>query len=227
VNIHEPSRRIEPEYLHSFAAKRERAKMCGVEMRIRFGATQHALSSLLCMVALVAGCGSIPTEKTPSPTPSVEARSNAASLLYDLLGDEQHVSKLLIIKRDRHELHEVISRIASTANEARKGLENLARNDPTLNLKGAALPPGEQQARESESKARAHELLHSSGADYEFKLLLAQAEALAYAEHLAKVAAEHEPDRQQLKVFAEISARMSYLHGQVVALMRSPPTSSR
>jgi hypothetical protein len=178
---------------------------------------------LLGALALIAGCESSPTKKTPSTTQAAEARSNAASLLYDLLGDEQHVSKLLIVKRDRHELHEVISKISSTADQARKKLEALAREDATLNLKVPALPPGEKQTRESESKARAKELLHSSGADFEFKLLLAQAEALAYAEHLAKVAAQNEPRPEGAKVFSNISAQMGRLHSDVLALLRSPP----
>ena len=181
----------------------------------------------LCGAILLASCCSIPEHDVRSRNPSIDARSNAASLLHDLLDDEQHVSKLLIIKRDRKELHELIADIAATAKRERRRIELLARHDPGLNLKSSALPPGEMATRQSESKARARELLRSSGPDFEFKLLLAQAEALAYAEHLAKVAAEHEPNPERLKVFAEISARMSHLHARVVALMRSPPPSNR
>ena len=149
----------------------------------------------------------------------MEVRNNAASLLYDLLGDEKNVSKLLIIKRDRRELHDVIKNISATANAARKSIEKLAREDATLDLKASALPAGEKATRESTSKARAKELLQASGAEFEFKLLLTQAEALGYATHLAKVAAENESSPERAKAFAEISAQMQARHRDVLNLL--------
>lgn len=149
----------------------------------------------------------------------IAARNNAASLLYDLLGDEKNVSKLLIIKRDRQELHDVIKNISATADAARKSLEKLAREDATLDLKASALPPGEKAARESTSKARAKELLQASGAEFEFKLLLTQAEALGYATHLAKVAAENESSPDRAKVLSGISDQMQARHRDVVSLL--------
>jgi len=92
-----------------------------------------------------------------------------------------------------------------------------------LNLNNTALPPGEKAAREAESKARAGELLRASGAEFELKLLLAQAEALAYARHLAGVAADNETSPERAKVFADISARLQARHQEVLNLLRSPP----
>jgi len=174
---------------------------------------------VLGLVACTTACRS--PEPPAAPAGAVQPRNNAASLLYDLLGDEKNVSKLLIIKRDRRELHDVIKKVAATADASRKSLEKLAQEDATLNLKTMALPPGEKATRESESKARAKELLHASGAEFEFKLLLAQAEALAYATHLAKVAAENESSPERAKVFAEISAQMNARHQDVVNLLHA------
>jgi hypothetical protein len=174
----------------------------------------------LCLMAFAHADQSPP--RLPAGTSEAAAvRNNAAALLYQLLGDEKDVSKLLIIKRDRRELHQVIKSVASTSDAARKALEKLARGDNTLNLKDTALPPGEKAARASESKTRQGELLHASGADLEFKLLLTQAEALAYAEHLAKVAAQNETVPDRAKIFTTISEQMSALHQQVVSLLRS------
>jgi len=152
----------------------------------------------------------------------VQIRNNALSLLYDLLDDERNVSKLLIIKRDRRELHDVIKNVSTTANAAHKQLEMLSREDATLNLKASALPPGEKAARDSESKERAHELLKASGADFEFKLLLTQAEALAYATHLAKVAAENESAPDRAKLYSDISAHLRARHQDVIRLLHPP-----
>jgi hypothetical protein len=153
---------------------------------------------------------------------SVETRNNAASLLYDLLGDEKNVSKVLLIKRERRELHDVIKRVAETCGVARERLEQLAREDRTLNLKDTALPPGEKATRDAESKARAKQLLHASGADLEFELLLSQAEALGYAQYLALVAARNETTPARRETFLNISDLMKILHGEVTALLREP-----
>ena len=172
---------------------------------------------ILVVAAFLIACRSPQTH--PVSAGKAGVRNNAASLLYDLLGDEKNVSKLLIIKRDRRELHDVIKNVSSTADAARKRLEKLAAEDATLDLKATGLPPGEKATRESESKARAKELLRASGADFEFKLLLTQAEALAYATHLAKVAAENESSPDRAKAFAEISGQMEALHRDVVNLL--------
>jgi hypothetical protein len=173
------------------------------------------LAALILMVAL--GCQTPPS--APAASGTAHVRNNAASLLYDLLGDEKNVSKLLIIKRDRPELGNVIKEIAATAGAAHHRLEKLAREDPTLNLKDTALPPGEKATRDAIAKKRAGELLRASGADFELKLLLTQAEALGYAEALAKVAAENEPSPERAKVFTAIGRQMSALHGKVLALL--------
>ncbi|HWN94421.1 MAG TPA: hypothetical protein VNT99_05275, partial [Methylomirabilota bacterium] len=132
-----------------------------------------------------------------------------------------------IIKRDRRELNEVIKRVSSTADDARKSLEKLAQEDATLNLKNKGLPPGEMATRESAAKAKGKELLHASGADFEFKLLLTQAEALGYAERLALVAAENEPRPGHAKVFANISSQLKARHQEVLILLRSPAVPAR
>jgi hypothetical protein len=174
----------------------------------------------LCLMAF-ADADQSPSRPSTATSESAAVRNNAAALLYQLLGDEKDVSKLLIIKRDRRELHQVIKSVASTSDAARKALEKFARGDNTLNLKDTALPPGEKAARAAEAKTRQGELLHASGADLEFKLLLTQAEALAYAEHLAKVAAQNEPVPDRAKVFTTISEQMNALHQQVISLLRS------
>jgi hypothetical protein len=176
--------------------------------------------SLALLGFVLGGCQSSRAQSPQRSAANVETRNNAASLLYDLLGDEKNVSKLLIIKRDREELLRVIKDISKTAGEAHKKLERLAKEDSTLNLKNTALPPGEKATREAESKARAGELLHASGADFEFKLLLTQAEALNYAKHLAEVAAQNEPQAARANVFREISGELRRRHGEILELLR-------
>jgi hypothetical protein len=159
---------------------------------------------------------------TPTNAAAAAVRNNTASLLYDLLGDEKNVSKLLIIKRDRRELHDVIKRISVASGKAREEMETLARDDRTFDLKQTSLPPGEKAARESISSARTKELLHASGPELEFRLLLTQVEALGYAENLAVVAARNESSAKRAEFFSRLGNEMKTLRTDVIALMRTP-----
>src|SRR3954465_13020090 len=133
----------------------------------------------LCLLALTAGCfttaqpqpsqAAAPT-RTNSVTAATPSANHSYALIYDLLGDEKNVSKLLIIKRERSELKEVVKAISHTVGEAHKQLEKFGKADAALNLKDKGLPTAETAARESISKAKAKELLTEKGKDFELKL---------------------------------------------------------
>jgi hypothetical protein len=187
---------------------------------------------LILGILLSAGtlCGCAPFHKMApaqnAPAISAEklqVRNNSVSLLYDLLGDEKNVSKVLIIKSDRKQLHDLIKAISATTGNAAKELDQLAKNDATLNLHAIELPVGEKATRDAISKTKEKELLLSSGEDFEFTLLLTQADALSYGWHLAKIAAENSSQPEQVHEFDSLSVAMQDLYKQVVALMRSPP----
>ncbi len=150
-------------------------------------------------------------------------RNNSVSLLYDLLGDEKNVSKVLLIKGSREAMHSLIEAISATTGDGAKQLEQLAKADPTLNLHAIELPPGEKATRGAITKTEEKELLFSSGENFEFTLLLTQADALSYGWHLAKIAAENSADPAQIREFDSLNVALQNLYQQVVALMRSPP----
>ncbi|HEX3889823.1 MAG TPA: hypothetical protein VHX90_03140 [Verrucomicrobiae bacterium] len=160
---------------------------------------------------------------TAIPAEKLQMRNNSVSLLYDLLGNEKNVSKVLIIKGSREELHSLIKAISATAGIATKQLDQLAEKDATLNLRALELPAGEKATRDAISKTKEKELLFSSGENFEFTLLLTQADALSYGWHLAKIAAENSTQPEQVQEFDSVSEAMQGLYKQVVALMRSPP----
>lgn len=146
-----------------------------------------------------------------------EIRNNAASLLYELLGDEKDVSKILIIKRNSDELGRLIKSVSAAAAVNYKQLKQLAAVDPTLNLNLMALPPGEKAARAAIAKTKERELLSASGREFEFKLLLTQAEALSYGWHLAKIVAENSSSVEQVQKFTALSQQLENLYGRVIA----------
>ncbi len=156
----------------------------------------------------------------------MEVRNNASSLLAQLLDEEKNVSKVLIIKHGSRELSGLIKAISTAAAEGAKRLKALAQDDPTLDLKRPELPAGEKASRDAEGKAEEHELLLSRGADFEFALLLTQAQALNYGAHLAKVAADNSENHEEADALLTISRTLNQLLNQVKAMMRSLPPQS-
>ena len=150
-----------------------------------------------------------------------QARNNSASLLYDLLKDERNLSKLLLIKRESKELHDLVKKISAAAALGATQLEQMAEQDRTLELHAISLPSGEVEARKSIKEAQRHELLHAKGADLQFKLLLTQIEALNYGAHLAQVAAAHEQQPAHQRTFNDLSTSLQQLREEVIALLHS------
>src|ERR1041385_4804575 len=177
--------------------------------------------SLFFACVLVAGCEHVKVASSQPASERIQIRNNCVSLLYDLLNDEKHVGKLLLIKRDRKELHDLIKRISAASAAGAARLEEFAKRDPTIELRAMALPPGEQAVRKAISRAKEKELLAASGADFEFKLLLSQSGASNYAAHLARVAADNSSDPDQSRELAALSAEMHRLHDEIIALVRS------
>jgi hypothetical protein len=162
---------------------------------------------------LESGRGALPVGE------KLETRNNAASLLYDLLGNEKNVSKILIVKSNSESLGRLIKAISEQSADYQKHLDGLASNDVNLNLQVSELPPGEKAARAAAAKTEEHELLFSSGKEFEFKLLLTQAEALSYGGHLAFVAAKNSSQLEEVHIFTMMSQTMNQLHDQVMVQM--------
>jgi hypothetical protein len=166
----------------------------------------------------------LPAQTGEDPA-KAQLRSNAAGLLYDLLEQEKNVSKVFAVKDASKQVVNLVTLIAATALVEDKELTQLAAADSGLNIKSMALPPGETAARAAESKSEEYDLLFSSGANFEFNLLLSQAQAEDYGWHLAKVAAENSTLPSEKKTFTNISMQMEHLYEETVKQMRLLPPS--
>ena len=220
----EPAAAISFDYLRHVTCKHD-------DMRSNSAWLDHRKISPLILVLgaglLSAGCASthqssiaLTMSQKPASLEKLEARNNAASMLYDLLGDEKNVSKILIIKRNGKELGRLIKTISQTAKAYQKQIEQLGASDPSLSLKANALPGGEKATRNAVAKTEEHKLLFTSGKTFEFNLLLTQSEALNYGWHLAKTAAENSASPNQIRQFSAMSQTMQNLRDQVIAQMR-------
>jgi hypothetical protein len=183
----------------------------------------------LALMGLGCGCSNLqsgPAQGQPvGETAKIQTRNNAASLLSDLLKDESNVGKVFIVKSADKDITALVKLIGATAATHERELEEMATNDPELDLHVAALPPGESAARTATAKAKEHDLLFSTGVNFEFNLLYSQAEAQSYGWHLAVVAAENSPKPEQQRVFSAISQAMNHSYEQVVQRMRALPAN--
>jgi hypothetical protein len=168
---------------------------------------------------ILCGCKSTPPQPAAHPITGSSATVHGYALLYDLLGDEQNVSKLLIIKRERAQFRDLIKHISQTCGDGHKQLEKFGKTDPSLNLKDRGLPAAEVTTREAISKTRARELLTEKGKDFELGLLLTQNEALVYASHLAAVLHAEEKNPERADYLQRLTEQLVRLQTRIVAML--------
>lgn len=157
-------------------------------------------------------------EKEPADDPTYR---NALALLDDLLSDEKRLKLILLIKRETPELKQLVKDISESAGEGAKLLKEMKNADPSLDLTRTQLPPGEEATRKAIAKTKEGRLLKAKGAEFEFQILLSQAEALTYASHLSGVAAANDPDRVRGRKLLKLSFELDQLANRVLAMMKA------
>ena len=182
---------------------------------------------LLALLFLLCGCASFHETSSRTPAQS-DAQGSLKSplqdtrgyaLLFELLGDEKNVSKLLIIKRERPELRDLIRDIAQRCGTAHEELERFAQADSALNLKTNGLPAVEIGTRDAIGKTKAKQLLTESGKEFELRLLMTQHEALTYGSHLAAAIAKAETNAQRAQFLRRLSSDLEVLENRVTSML--------
>lgn len=177
------------------------------------------LSLMLSVACVLTGCQSS-KGKSPSGAGAVRTtRNNCYSLLHQLLNDQKNVGLLRFIKREDTDVKILVKKIANASGAGAKLLEEMAKHDPSINLDGIWLPSGESATRDAIASTKKKELLGHTGDEFELALLLTQTEALSYAWHLAKVAAENEPRPDHARAVAGMSKDMENLYHEAFLLL--------
>lgn len=171
------------------------------------------------------GCASAGAPRRPPDEPAASAHGFA--LLYQILGQERQVSKLLMIKEERDELETVIDAIDSICDAAYERLEELAKQRPRLDLSDTGLPADEVRTRLAIAATRRDQLLAATGREFEMQLLWTQNEALTYASHLADTLARSEPDPARLAFARALWKDLTRLLQDVQNLLHRPARSGR
>jgi hypothetical protein len=177
------------------------------------------------LIAATTGCAG-PGEAA-RPSNARPASGHGYALLYEILGQERQVSQLLIIKGEREVLEAVIDAIADTCGDAYERLEQLAEQEPKLDLSDTGLPAEEVRTREAIAATRRDLLLAASGRELELQLLLAQNEALTYAAHLADTVARSESHPERLAFARALWKDLTRLLQDVQKLLRRSTPSTR
>ena len=178
------------------------------------------------VICLLTGCQLFQTSPSSKNIASQSTRNNCYSLLHQLLNDEKDVSMLRFIKREQPEVKILIGKIAKHSADGSKLLEEFAKHDPSIVLEDIRLPSGEMATRDSIASTKKKELLGQSGDEFELSLLLAQAEALSYASHLAEVAGKNETQPDRARALKVLSDDMSNLYHEVFVMLLSKSRST-
>jgi hypothetical protein len=181
--------------------------------------TPTRLFLVLLPLFLASACAQ--TRPPPDAQPAGAPGGSGYALLYELLGQEKDVSKLLIVKRERDDFEAVIDAIAETAGRAYDDLGELGEADPSLNLTDTRLPAGERAAREAISASKRNALLTESGGEFELLMTLAQGEALGYWVGLAESLSKAEPDPARLAFVQALWRDGRRLQDSLLALLRT------
>ena len=168
---------------------------------------------------LLLGCQSTPPPNAAAP--AAPASRHGYALLFELLGQEKDVDKLLIVKREREDLRELVGAIAETCGAAYERLVSLGEANPALNLTDAGLPAAEVATREAIAGEKMERLLTESAKEFDLQLALSQLEALTYLTHLVEVLARAEPDPERLDFVRQLYRDVAALRERTSDLLRS------
>lgn len=169
------------------------------------------------MAALFAlgGCASV-----PAPVSQQTTRNNCYSLLYQLLNEEKDVKFLRFLRPEDEDARNLTKKISAISLAGAHTLEELAREDASLNLHDLRLPSGEVKTRDAISDFKEHNLLHQKGDELELSLLLSQYEAVQYGWKLAETAAKYETSPDRARALDRLAGQLHDLYEDVyVALL--------
>jgi hypothetical protein len=181
--------------------------------------TTRTATAFLAIGLWLVSCASPPP--TPPPRAGGAPGSHGYALLYELLGQEKDVDKLLVVKRERDDFEAVIDAIAEVSARAYEDLGELGEADPGLNLTDTGLPAGERAAREAIESAKTKTLLTENGEEFEIQLSLAQSQALGYMTGLSEALASAEADPARLAFTRTLWRDARQLQERLLAFQRT------
>jgi hypothetical protein len=143
------------------------------------------------------------------------------TLLYELMGKESDVDKILILRNASEPTQAIVQEIAKTCAAAKEHLDLLAKQNRLLHLDHHELPRAEIDAREAIAWSTTKKLI--LGAEFELKLVLTQISSTEYAAFLALTLADRDKDKERKAWLQELGKSFQELHQKIVQRLMVKP----
>jgi len=176
------------------------------------------------LLALLIGCQTARPYAAAPPTDEAGVeRNHGYALLYSTIESETQVDQVMMVKRPRPEVAELLREIAGFAKAQREQLDALAVADDSLGYDIHGLPYVEAKTRDLITATTTRSIMLSGGKAFEFNILLTQHEALSYIKHLARALHEMDDDPDRQAFLKSLADEAGVLHERVITLMREEP----
>jgi len=177
------------------------------------------ISTLILAIVLLAGCASTPSPLATSGEGFVHQQNQGFSLLYKLMSDEKDVGKIFILKSADDSIKGLVKEIGDAAQSAKQRMDELAKADKEIAYDVPDLPYIEQRGRDLQAKDDEHDLLFSSGKEFELRLLFTQTQAMDYATQLCKSLDETEKNPSRKTFLENLAKQCGGFHDRLMKLL--------
>jgi hypothetical protein len=151
---------------------------------------------------------------------SRESAAGGYALLRELAEKESNVDKILIIKNPSERVAKVLKDITDTFSDLKSEWPNGLPDPSTLPSLNKVLPDTERRARASIESETTKLVLTSSGADFEYHILMSQVKALGYADHLTRALLRQEKSPRALALLKKYQDKFRKLNNRTSDLLR-------
>jgi hypothetical protein len=170
------------------------------------GLSQRRTLRALALVLVSGATAALAPARADQVPLSAKELNGGYFLLYKLAKDEDQVPILLDLKHSPPELKTFADGISKTAKDTLAALDEMKTDAPSLSFDQNALPPAEQDVRDSIKAEKQHMLLFGTkDAAFTRAFLVSQIEATTYAANIAKVLAEQESSAARARELQHLS----------------------
>jgi hypothetical protein len=185
-------------------------------------ASRSALVTLLLLAT--GGCAlNHPSMASPEASSNsdtaYQTRNHGYSILYKLMSDESNVAMLFWLKHADDSITILVKAVGERCQAAKKEMDEFPRSDKRIVFNVTGLPEVEQKCRDLEADEKRHELLSSSGKEFELSLIFSQAEAMSYANNLCLAIEKAEDNPLRKKFLVDLAAQCGDFHERFMKLL--------
>ena len=171
---------------------------------------------ILFVALLVGGCAMPSGSRSVNNQATQSAKTNRLSdlnigysVLYETLGKQQNMEKMLWVKFESDAAERIVKTITAAAGDAQKQLTTLAARWPEIKLKSdIPVSAFEAEVRRSMQQERTKTLLREKGKDFERLLLFSESGVLNQERHMVRALQKLDPEKQRQAILEGIGQKL-------------------